>query len=75
MACSVFYALFLSSAAAYAENRVALVIGNGSSYRSVPGLGNPTNDADDMAGALGRLGFAVTKVDNAPFDGNAPYAD
>jgi hypothetical protein len=47
--------------------RVALVIGN-STYRSVPTLPNPANDAADIAAALNRLGFAVTLVTNASFD-------
>jgi TPR repeat protein len=44
---------------AWAESRVALVIGNGA-YRSVPELANPPNDARDVAEALKALGFAVT---------------
>ena len=53
-------ALFLVAAApAWAETRVALVIGNGG-YRSVPELANPPNDARDVADALKALGFAVT---------------
>jgi TPR repeat protein len=44
--------------------RVALVIGN-SAYQTVGVLPNPANDADAVAESLGRLGFDVTKVDNA----------
>src|ERR1700686_377565 len=55
------------SAAAHAEKRVALVIGNGS-YKSVPTLPNPLNDAEDVAAAFGRLGFDVQRVANAGFD-------
>ena len=40
------------------EARVALVIGN-SDYTKAP-LKNPVNDANDVAGALTRLGFQVT---------------
>jgi len=47
--------------------RVALVIGN-STYRNVPALPNPANDAADIAAALNRLGFTVTLVTNASFD-------
>ncbi|MCS3445838.1 MULTISPECIES: caspase family protein [Bradyrhizobium] len=47
--------------------RVALVIGNGT-YKSVPALSNPPNDAGDIAAALKRLGFAVTLITNAGFD-------
>ena len=42
----------------FAENRTALVIGNGD-YNSSP-LNNPENDARDMADALEDLGFDVT---------------
>jgi TPR repeat protein len=48
-----------AAAPAWAESRVALVIGNGG-YRSVPELANPPNDARDVADALKALGFAVT---------------
>ncbi len=44
---------------AQAEKRVALVIGN-SNYALAP-LGNPKNDADDVAAALKRLNFEVTE--------------
>ena len=43
-----------------AENRVALVIGN-SAYRYASVLGNPKNDAADIAAAAERLGFKVVK--------------
>jgi uncharacterized caspase-like protein len=54
-------AIMLSSAIAPAgaEKHVALVIGN-SSYRDVPVLANPRNDAEDVAAALKRLGFETT---------------
>lgn len=45
------------------QQRVALVIGN-SAYASAR-LANPVNDATDMADALGKCGFAVTKVTDA----------
>jgi len=38
--------------------KVALVIGN-SSYQHVSPLGNPKNDASDMASALQRIGFTI----------------
>jgi formylglycine-generating enzyme required for sulfatase activity len=44
--------------AAFAEKRVALVIGNGA-YQKAPELPNPKNDAEDMAAALKALGFTV----------------
>ena len=43
---------------ALTAERVALVIGNGD-YRHVAQLPNPTNDAQDMAELLSRLGFTV----------------
>ena len=46
-----------------AENRVALVIGNGE-YHSAP-LANPVNDARDMAAALEQSGFTVLSEINA----------
>ena len=48
----------LLPAAALADKRVALVIGN-SSYQNAPELRNPKNDAADMAAALSALGFQV----------------
>lgn len=49
---------------AYAQSRVALVIGNGS-YEKVPELPNPPRDAADIGRALERLNFKVTQVKNA----------
>lgn len=43
-----------------ANTRIALVIGNGS-YANAPPLKNPTNDANDMADALAKLGFNVAR--------------
>lgn len=57
----------LCTGSAQTEKRVALVIGN-SAYRHVAALINPANDASDMAAALARLGFSITKVENAGFD-------
>ena len=56
--------LSLLAAPASAEQRVALVIGNGS-YAHAPLLANPLNDAADIGGALERLGFKVTRIVNA----------
>src|SRR5580700_8684257 len=44
--------------AAFAERRVALVIGN-SAYQHVPALGNPMKDAQAMAAMLQKAGFDV----------------
>jgi Caspase domain len=46
----------ISAAPSFAENRVALVIGNGA-YEHAPRLPNPANDAADVAAALKRSGF------------------
>lgn len=43
---------------AYAERRVALVIGN-SAYKHTASLANPKNDAEAVAAVLDRLGFEV----------------
>ncbi len=55
---------------AWAEKRVALVIGN-SSYAHVASLSNPRNDAEDISAALQRLNFEViqgTNLDKAGMD-------
>jgi uncharacterized protein len=52
---------------AYAQNRVALVVGNGN-YQNVPPLPTTLNDAGDIAQSFERLGFATTKLINASFD-------
>src|SRR6201993_3912402 len=49
-------ALAISAAPSFAENRVALAIGNGA-YEHAPRLPNPANDATDVAAALKRSGF------------------
>jgi len=51
--------ILLGSHAAFAENRVALVIGQ-SAYRAVTPLPNPANDARAMSQLLGEAGFDVT---------------
>ena len=58
--------LALLPTATLAEQRVALVIGN-ASYAHAPRLANPLNDAADMGEALARLGFQVTKLENADY--------
>ena len=58
--------LALAGPAFAAGQRVALVIGNGS-YAHAPALANPLNDAADMGGALERLGFEVTRIENADY--------
>lgn len=53
--------ILLGSHAAFAENRVALVIGQ-SAYRAVTPLPNPANDAKAMSQLLGEAGFDVTSA-------------
>jgi hypothetical protein len=62
-------ALFLSlgGPAAYAQQKYALVIGNGA-YTNVTRLNNPVNDARDMKAALESLGFTVDLVVNGALD-------
>lgn len=50
---------------AWAQKRVALVIGN-AAYASAP-LRNPVNDARLMADTLKRLGFTVERIEDADF--------
>ena len=52
--------VFLGASTASAERRVALVVGN-AGYENAPALRNPRNDAEDIAKALGALGFEVTR--------------
>lgn len=52
-------AAFAIMGAARAEERVALVIGNGA-YKAAPELAAPPNDARDLAAALRSLGFRVS---------------
>jgi hypothetical protein len=65
-ACTALACLAVGPASADGK-RVALVIGN-STYKNVPALPNPANDAGDIAAALKRLGFAVTLITDASFD-------
>jgi len=57
---SVVMSICLTSPAWAAEKRVALVIGN-AKYRDAP-LGNPLNDARDMANMLRQTGFEVIEL-------------
>jgi uncharacterized caspase-like protein len=54
-------ACLICSGPSFAEDkRVALVIGN-SGYKNTPQLGNPKNDASDIAAALRKLNFTVVE--------------
>lgn len=52
--------LLASIAGAFAEKRVALVVGN-AAYANAEPLANPVNDAADMAAKLAALGFEVVE--------------
>jgi len=54
-------AILFGSHTAFAENRVALVIGQ-SAYRAVTALPNPANDAKAMSQLLADAGFDVTSA-------------
>ena len=58
-----FLLLLLPTEVYSAQNRVALVIGNGA-YNNGP-LRNPVNDARLMRNLLRKAGFSVTIVENA----------
>ncbi|QOG19738.1 MULTISPECIES: caspase family protein [Bradyrhizobium] len=53
---SLFVSIWLMCGSAYAERRVALVMGN-SAYKSVPKLSNPANDAALVGGMFKKAGF------------------
>ncbi len=64
-------AVHATAPAALADDRVALVVGN-SAYKNTPKLGNPGNDATDVANSLRALGFKVIEahdLDKAGMDG------
>ena len=56
--------LMLASSIAGAEERIALVVGNGN-YASVSALQNPVSDASLMTEALTEIGFKVTTLIDA----------
>ena len=65
---AVFFTIF--AVPAFADNRIALVIGN-AAYARVPHLPNPLHDAQDVAAALKRSGFDTivgTDLDKAGMD-------
>src|SRR5258708_4782359 len=68
LAIGFMFAVGLFAEPCVAEQRVALVIGNGA-YRSVPELRNSRNDADDISEQLKRLGFSV--IDGRDLDRSA----
>ena len=73
--------LALTASATWAQDRVALVIGN-AAYDQASVLRNPINDAEAMADRLAELGFEVSLVTDASsiamrqaLDGFKPKAD
>ncbi|WP_420135488.1 caspase family protein [Rhodopseudomonas sp.] len=56
-------AMMLGAEAAWAESRLALVVGQ-SAYRAVPALPNPANDAKAVEKMLGEAGFEVTAAND-----------
>ena len=56
-------ALLLSTASAWAEARIALVIGN-SAYENLQPLRNPVNDVRLVAETLTEMGFEVAHPGN-----------
>jgi hypothetical protein len=62
--CGVVLATLAALSPAFAEPRLALVVGNGA-YGSVPALDNPVNDARLMAKTLESTGFVVTLLTDA----------
>lgn len=62
-----FILAFVAPGTGHAQQRIALVVGNGD-YVNVNTLVNPPNDAADVSQALTRLGFQVTTLTNTKFD-------
>jgi hypothetical protein len=62
----LFIMLLSAGDRAQAQSRVALVVGN-SNYTKVGSLPNPVHDSQDVAAALGRLGFMVNNIQDADY--------
>ena len=62
---ALFLIIFITGAFVWAQQKYALVIGNGA-YTGISSLSNPVNDANDIGDALQSLGFTVDRV----LDGN-----
>jgi hypothetical protein len=71
LALGFMFAVGLFAEASAAEQRVALVIGNGA-YWSAPELRNSRNDADDISAQLKQLGFTV--IDGRDLDRSSMQA-
>ncbi|MFT8247187.1 caspase family protein [Roseomonas sp. BN140053] len=57
------FTICAATSVAFAQRRVALVVGNGS-YQSVPALTNPVEDATAVARSLRSVGFSVELITN-----------
>ena len=71
LACSLLAGVILAgglATRAWADKRVALVVGN-ANYVNVPPLSNPTNDAEDVTVKLRKLGFDVVTGFNLDLPG------
>ncbi|HLX14778.1 MAG TPA: caspase family protein [Bradyrhizobium sp.] len=55
------WSTWLFSQPAFAEKRVALVMGN-SAYQNVTRLANPANDSEAMSAVLKKAGFDVVEL-------------
>jgi uncharacterized caspase-like protein len=76
MAAAVAFAVVGASVDAWAERRVALVVGNANYKFGNISLANPRNDAEDVAAVLKTLGFEVkTTVDASKRDMDLALAD
>ena len=60
----VIHSIAVVAAPAWADDRVALVVGN-ATYEHAPALPTSLNDAADVGAALQRIGFAVARIDDA----------
>lgn len=59
-------AFLLATTSAFAEKRIALIIGN-SAYKTISELKNPKNDAELMARTLEEVGFEVVSAFDADY--------
>src|SRR5436305_11824884 len=59
------FLLMISSGGAFAERKVALVVGNSQYKNPSLSLSNPKNDAEDVAAMLRSLEFEVVSTEDA----------
>ena len=63
----VILGLVLLSSTVYAEERIALLVGNQAYAKEVGPLENPINDISQVGAALKKIGFKVERLSNAGF--------